>query len=86
MLSCRALRYVNTSCSVTNVTYAGNSLACSCGKGCKSDYPCLKIVVSLGPDHDLLRSNSTDKRAFIAASEVELHRKVCVHIRVTSFS
>ncbi len=66
----RANRYLETNCTTVRVDTDRTTRRCSCGKGCNSQYPCLRIMVSFDAN--------TQEPSKLADDESLLHRKVSV--------
>ena len=42
-----SLQFGESACEVVFANYTGDKIRCSCGKYCGSDYPCVKLTVTL---------------------------------------
>ena len=66
----QALEFKQTECKGIDSTYAKPRPTCSCGKSCKSDYPCLAITVTFEDD------NQTEYMAYFSDNEATIGGKV----------
>ena len=65
-----ALEFKQTECKGIDSTYGNPRPTCSCGKSCKSDYPCLAITVTFEDD------NQTEYMAYFSDNEATIGGKV----------
>ena len=65
-----ALEFKKTECEGIDATYEQPRPTCSCGKSCKSDYPCLVITVTFEDD------NQTEYMTYFSDNEATIGGKV----------
>ena len=73
-----ALEFKQTECKGIDSTYAKPRPTCSCGKSCKSDYPCLAITVTFEDD------NQTEYMAYFSDNEATIGGKVRLDMKLVS--